>query len=89
LLARLAADRERSLERRAATSQLQYLTDRERHMLRLMAAGRTHREIAVEIGLTTGTVKNQVAQILSKLNASDRTQAAVRAVELGIIDTSA
>lgn len=89
LLARLAEDRERSLERSAAASPLQYLSDRERHMLRLMAAGRTNREIAVEIGLTTGTVKNQVAQILSKLNANDRTQAAVRAVELGIIDTSA
>ena len=89
LLGRLAEDRERSLERSAAASQLQYLTDRERHMLRLMAAGRTNREIGAEIGLTTGTVKNQVAQILSKLNASDRTQAAVRAVELGIIDTSA
>jgi PAS domain S-box-containing protein len=89
LLGRLAEDRERSLERSAAASQLQYLSDRERHILRLMAAGGTNREIAVEIGLTTGTVKNQVAQILSKLNASDRTQAAVRAVELGIIDTSA
>ena len=89
LMGRLAEDRERALGRRAAASQLQYLTERERHMLRLMAAGRTNREIGEEIGLTTGTVKNQVAQILSKLNATDRTQAAVRAVELGIIDTSA
>ncbi|HLZ29420.1 MAG TPA: MEDS domain-containing protein [Chloroflexota bacterium] len=89
LLGRLAEDRERSLERRAAASELQYLTDRERQILRLMAAGRTNREIGAEIGLTTGTVKNQVAQILSKLNASDRTQAAVRAVELGLIDTAA
>jgi len=83
LRGRLAEDRERSLERAAAASQLHYLTDRERHILRLMAAGRTNREIGAEIGLTTGTIKNQVAQLLPKLNASDRTQAAVRAVELG------
>jgi PAS domain S-box-containing protein len=69
LMGRLAEDRERTLERTAAASQLHYLTDRERTILRLMAAGRTNREIGAEIGRTTGTVKNQVAQILSKLSA--------------------
>ena len=62
------------------------LTDRERYILRLLAAGRTNREIGAEIGITCGTAKNHVAQILSKLNVTDRTQAAVRAAELGIVE---
>jgi PAS domain S-box-containing protein len=85
LMGRLSEDRERTLERTAAASPLN-LTEREREILRLLAAGRTNREIGAEIGLTTGTAKNQVAHLLSKLNVSDRTQAAVRAVQLGIID---
>ena len=47
----------------------------------------SNREIGTELGLTTGTVKNQVARILAKLNVTHRTQAAVRAVRMGLIDT--
>jgi DNA-binding NarL/FixJ family response regulator len=85
LVGRLGQDRERS-RRGSEAALLLSLTDRERYILRLLAAGRTNREIGAEIGLTSGTAKNQVAQILSKLNATDRTQAAVRAVELGIVE---
>jgi DNA-binding NarL/FixJ family response regulator len=60
------------------------LTEREREILRLLAAGWTNREIGAELGLTVGTVKNHVARILEKLDVSDRTQAAVRGVELGL-----
>jgi PAS domain S-box-containing protein len=63
----------------------EYLNYRERHILRLIAAGFTNREIGVEIGLAIGTVKNHVATILSKLNVTDRTQAAVRGVEIGLV----
>jgi PAS domain S-box-containing protein len=81
----LMRDRERTLE--GATAALhEHLNPRERHVLRLLAAGWTNRQIGAEIGLTTGTIKNQVAVILSKLNVTDRTQAAVRAVQLGLID---
>jgi PAS domain S-box-containing protein len=86
LLSRLARERVRPLERSVATAQLEHLSDRERHILRLLAAGWTNREIGSEIGLTTGTVKNHVARILSKMNAADRTQAAVRAATLGLLD---
>jgi len=89
LMGRLAQDRERRLERSVAASHPDYLTERERHILRLLAAGRTNREIGTVIGLTSGTVKNQMSHILSKLNVTDRTQAAVRAVELGIVDSEA
>ena len=88
LMGRLAQNRERSAERAAAAAPLKYLTERERHILRLLAAGQTNAEIGADIGLTTGTVKNLVAQILAKLNVTDRTQAAVRAVELGVVETA-
>ena len=84
LVGRLAGDRERRTARTPAAVTLN-VTDRERHILRLLAAGRTNREIGAEIGLTPGTIKNNVAQLLSKLNVTDRTQAAVRAIELGIV----
>ena len=60
------------------------LSDREQHVLRLLARGLTNRQIGAQIGVAPGTVKNQVARIISKLNVVDRTQAAVRAVELGL-----
>lgn len=83
----LMRDRERTLERTAAALQ-EHLNSRERHILRLLAAGWTNRKIGAEIGLSVGTVKNLVAQILSKLNVTDRTQAAVRAVVLGLVEST-
>lgn len=52
----------------------------------LVAKGWTNREIGVRLGRTPGTIKNYIAAILSKLNVSDRTQPAVRAVEPGLVD---
>jgi PAS domain S-box-containing protein len=86
VMGRLAGDRARTLERTASASQVEYLSARERHVLRLLAAGQTNREIGAEIGLSAGTVKNYVARILSKLNVTDRVQAAVRAVALGLVE---
>jgi PAS domain S-box-containing protein len=80
LLSRLAQDGER-----IPLQSQEHLSDRERQILRLLAAGRSNREIGTELGRATGTVKNHVARILSKLDVADRTQAAVRAVELGLV----
>jgi PAS domain S-box-containing protein len=85
LLSRLTPERTPSRERAPLAPQLYRLSARERIILGRLAAGLTNREIGAEIGLTVGTVKNQVARILSKLNVTDRTQAAVRAVELGLV----
>jgi NarL family two-component system response regulator LiaR len=60
------------------------LTQRERVVLRLVARGWTNREIAAELELSPGTVKVHVERILAKLGVSHRTQAAVRAVEMGL-----
>lgn len=60
------------------------LTPRETEILRLVARGQTNREIAGRLILAVGTIKVHVEHILDKLGVSDRTQAAVLAVELGL-----
>lgn len=62
------------------------LTAREVEILSLLVLGRTNREISRELMFSVSTIKNHVQSIISKLDASDRTQAAVRAVELGLMD---
>ena len=61
------------------------LSNREREVLQLLAQGLSNREIATRLSLAEGTVKNYVTNILQKLGARDRTQAALRARELGVI----
>lgn len=61
------------------------LSDRELDVLRLLAEGRTNREIAARLFLAEGTVKNHVTNVLAKLGARDRTQAALRARALGLL----
>jgi DNA-binding NarL/FixJ family response regulator len=61
------------------------LTRRERDVLGLIALGQTNREIAVTLNLTVSTVKTHVEHVIGKLGVSDRTQAAVRAMELGLV----
>jgi len=60
------------------------LSERERDILRLLAAGLSNREIGGRLYLAEGTLKNYVTNILQKLGARDRTQAALRARELGL-----
>lgn len=71
----------------AASSAMRQLSDRERDVLRLLAAGQTNREIGEAIGYSVGTIKNTVQAIMEKLGVSDRTQAAVLAVRSGIFAT--
>ena len=61
------------------------LSDRELDVLRLLADGRSNREIAGELFLAEGTVKNHVTNVLAKLGARDRTQAALRARALDLL----
>ncbi len=60
------------------------LSDRETEVVRLMATGKTNQEIAAVLGITEGTVKFHVNNILSKLEVSDRTQAVIKALKRGI-----
>ncbi|MBT3239493.1 MAG: response regulator transcription factor [Chloroflexi bacterium] len=71
--------------RRAGEEILDPLSTRELDILQLIGQGLTNREIADRTFLAEGTVKNYVSSILSKLNANDRTQAVVKAKDLGLI----
>jgi DNA-binding NarL/FixJ family response regulator len=61
------------------------LTERELDVLRLLSAGLSNREIGDRLGLSEGTVKNYVTGVLQKIGVRDRTQAALRGRELGLI----
>jgi len=65
--------------------QARSLTHREREVLRLVAKGLSNRAVARELNICEGTVKVHVSNILSKLNMSSRTEAAVWAVQSGLV----
>jgi two-component system response regulator DevR len=71
--------------RRAARAQeasaFSQLTDQERRVLALVADGKTNREIAHDLHLGEGTVRNYVSNILSKLGVSNRAEAAAYATK--------
>ena len=69
----------------AANSVIEPLSEREIEILRLIAQGASNREIAGTLFLAEGTVKNHVTSILGKLEARDRTQAALKARDCGLI----
>ncbi len=60
------------------------LTPREREVLRLIASGASNREIADQLFISEGTVKNHISSILGRLGLRDRTQAAIYAKEHGL-----
>lgn len=61
------------------------LTAREREVLKLIVRGRNNKDIASELGITEATVKCHVGVILSRLNVTDRTQAAIAALQRGLV----
>jgi DNA-binding NarL/FixJ family response regulator len=85
LLWRLATKAPERLTEREPADLPEPLTPRELEVLRLLALGHTNRQVAKELVISLGTSKNHVEHIRVKLGASDRTQAVVRALELGLI----
>ncbi len=69
----------------AETELPESLTPREMDVLRLLVEGLTNQAIAQTLVLSPGTVKGYLRPIFQKLNVSDRTQAAVKAIRLGIV----
>lgn len=68
----------------AAPAVFPELTDREREILALVAAGKANPEIALRLGITDKTVRNHVSNIFAKLAVADRAQAIVRARQAGL-----
>ncbi|MFB7457073.1 MULTISPECIES: response regulator transcription factor [unclassified Streptomyces] len=68
----------------ATPRELKSLTERERGVLALVAAGLTNTEIAQHLGITIGTVKTHVSALLRKLELRDRVQATILAYDLGL-----
>jgi len=62
------------------------LTEREREVLRLVAKGKSNRDIAEELGIGIKTVKFHLSNIFAKLGVEDRTQAVVYAFRHGLVD---
>lgn len=69
-----------------APAQVDDLTPRERDVLVLIAKGRSNKVIARELGVAEKTVKTHVSHIFSKLDLTDRTQAAIYAVRHGLVE---
>jgi len=72
-------------QRRLASPDLMVLTDREREVLVLVAAGRSNDEIATELFISPATAKTHVSRAMSKLGARDRAQLVVLAYESGLV----
>ncbi len=87
LLDQLTVAGELSASAKIASSQplLDPLTARELELLRLVAEGKSNREIAFELTLALGTVKSHLHNIFQKLSVSSRTQAIIRARELNLL----
>jgi DNA-binding NarL/FixJ family response regulator len=89
LLRRLAAEgAERLPLPTRETPRVEPLTPRELEVLEHTKLGLTNREIARELSISRLTVKRHIEHIIAKLGVSDRTQAVVRALNLGLLDFS-
>ena len=75
----------KSSEKQSTTIRAE-LSERELEVLKLIAQGFSNAEVAEKLFLTKGTVRNYVNAILSKLDVSDRTQAAVLAIKYGLVE---
>ena len=61
------------------------LTPRDMEILSLLVQGQSNRQIGMQVRLGPGTVRNHLSRIFRKLGVSSRTEAAVRALELGLV----
>lgn len=66
-----------------------HLTNREREILNLIASGYLNKQIAKLMNITEQTAKNHITNIFKKLEATNRTEAVIKAIRLGIIRVSA
>ena len=86
----IVPDANTAMEKMLATAdatQHYLLSTREREILGLIAAGKTNPQIAAQLIIGAGTVKTHTLNVYRKLEVANRTQAIVRAQELGLLPT--
>jgi len=77
-----------NLFKRTANKQIELLTDRQLHVLRLAANGFRNKAIGIQLNISDRTVQGHLAHIFAKMQATSRTEAVMRAVSLGWISQS-
>lgn len=85
---RLLNEFRRLADKEENTPKLQPLTDQERRILTLVAAGASNKDIAADLNLSERTIKNYLSVIFQKLQVNNRTEAAIRAVRDGLVEGS-
>ena len=75
----------RTLTKREEMNGSASLTEREKEILRLVSQGLSNKAIAQDLSLSVGTVKIHVSHILDKMGVSNRTEASMRALQMGLI----
>lgn len=83
---RLLNEFRRLADKEENTPKLQPLTDQERRILTLVAAGASNKDIAADLNLSERTIKNYLSVIFQKLQVNNRTEAAIRAVRDGLVE---
>lgn len=84
-VARTVVERARRMRGGSVAPTSKELTSRERDVLRRIADGKDNAEIAAELFVSVATVKHDVSRLLAKLGASNRLQAAIKAVRSGLL----
>ncbi len=82
---RLLGEYRRLADKEESIPKLQPLTEQERRILALVAAGASNRDIATDLNLSERTIKNYLSVIFQKLQVNNRTEAAIRAVRDGLV----
>jgi DNA-binding NarL/FixJ family response regulator len=85
---RLLSEYRRLADKEEIVPKLQPLTDQERKILTLVAAGASNKDIAAGLNLSERTIKNYLSVIFQKLQVNNRTEAAIRAVRDGLVEES-
>lgn len=85
---RLLNEFRRLADKEESVPKLQPLTDQERRILTLVAAGASNKDIASDLNLSERTIKNYLSVIFQKLQVNNRTEAAIRAVRDGLVEGS-
>lgn len=83
---RLLNEFRRLADKEEIAPHLQPLSDQEKRILSLVAAGASNRDIATDLNLSERTIKNYLSVIFQKLQVNNRTEAAIRAVRDGLVE---